>query len=398
VTTPAAYEKNELYLIHDVEPISLKRSQKTIRSDQAGRLTIFLNGNAHEIGINKKGDKPNITIASVEIANMNWAIHKKDVTLSIKLLNKGISVSKNITATLSGTKNNVKVKQNESRFGSVDVNQIQSSQTPFVFQVPMDSIEIVKFRLSIRDENKNEWVEFFELPVRKDLAPIKDFEIADGRKVTVAKEGNGSETMTLGTANPGESIVILVRDQDKYWRTDLTTSDEYVNPSGINIRKSDYWGNYDHVGGSAKYDIPLLSSNCPENHSISFFAEYWLPNYPLHIIKQGVISMTVTGKDTTPPAIGWVHVSGDNCIQAKVYDGSKIQSVKAGLIAKDDPTKSFDVELKDDGKSGDRVEADNVFSKTIPEQRFGIYSVVLEAIDSFGNKTIEEVPDSFVLH
>jgi len=125
---------------------------------------------------------------------------------------------------------------------------------------------------------------------------------------------------------------------------------------------------------SAKYDVPLVASNCPENHSLSFFAEYWLPAYPLHIIKQGVITIEVKGKDTTPPVIGWVHV-GNNTVQAKVFDGSKIQSVKAGLIAKDDPTKSFDVELKDDGKSGDRVEADNVFSKTIPEQIWGKWIV-----------------------
>jgi len=152
------------------------------------------------------------------------------------------------------------------------------------------------------------------------------------------------------------------------------------------------------VGGSAKYDVPLIASNCPENHLLSFFAEYWLPDYPLHVIKQGVIKIEVKGKDITPPGISWVHVAGDNSIQAKVYDGSKIQSVKAKLIAKEDPTKSFDVELKDNGLAGDRAEADNVFSAPIPEQQFGFYRVVIEAIDSFGNKIIEESPDSYVLH
>jgi hypothetical protein len=49
-----------------------------------------MNGSSHEIGINKVTDKPNICIAAVEIENMSWATHKKDVTLSIKLLNKGL--------------------------------------------------------------------------------------------------------------------------------------------------------------------------------------------------------------------------------------------------------------------------------------------------------------------
>ena len=81
-----------------------------------------------------------------------------------------------------------------------------------------------------------------------------------------------------------------------------------------------------------------------------------------------------------------------------IYDGSKIKYAKAKLISKDDPTKSFEVELKDDGIWGDHAEADNVFSKEIPEQKFGFYRVVIEATDSFGNKILVEAPDEFVLH
>lgn len=126
--------------------------------------------------------------------------------------------------------------------------------------------------------------------------------------------------------------------------------------------------------------------------------EYWLPEYPFHIIKQGVVKIQVKGKDNTPPNIGWVQVRGDNIIHAKVYDGSKVQSVKATIILKDDPSKTFDVELKDDGIEEDSVAGDNVFSKKIPGQKFGFYRVILEATDSFGNKTTEEAPDTFVLH
>src|SRR5438034_4265004 len=281
---------------------------------------------------------------------------------------------------------------------------MQVCQIPFTFFVQADSIEIEKFKLMIQDENKNEWVEFFEIPLKKDLPEIKDFEIADGKIFTVAKGGNNIETILLGNgngdgvANPGESIVILVRDNNKYWRTNLFSSDKYVNPFGVNTRISDDWSDFDWVGASAKYSIPLLSSNCPENHSIEFFAEYWLPDHPLHIIKQGVIKIKVTGRDATPPQISSVDIPGDNIIHVKVYDGSKIQSVKARFILKEDPAKSFEVELKDDGLAEDRVEGDRVFSKKIPEQKSGLYRVVVEAIDSFGNKTIEEAPGEFLLH
>ena len=404
ITTPALYEKNQLYTLNDVDTKTLKTLQKTIVSDNSGRLNISIDGSSHEIGINKKMDKPNISIAAVEIGNMNWAIHRKDVKLTIRLLNKGLSTAKNITAKLSATKNSANVTQAISGFGSIAVNEINTCQVSFVFRVESDSIEIEKFKLTIQDDNKNEWVEFFEIPVKKDLPEIKDFEIADGKIFTVAKAGTDSATILLGTgngdgiANPGESIVLLVKDQGKYWRTHLTFRDPYINPFGINNRKSDYWGSFDYVGGSNKYDIPLLSSACPENHEIIFFAEYWLPQYPLHIIKQGVIKIKVTGKDNTAPKISWMHIPGDNIIQVKMYDGAKIQYVKAKFILKDDPTKSFEVELKDDGIEGDRAESDNVFSKKIPDQKFGFYKIIIESVDSFGNKSVEEVPGEFILH
>ncbi|TMI87108.1 MAG: hypothetical protein E6H06_20145 [Bacteroidetes bacterium] len=404
ITTPSFYKKNESYIINDFDVDRLKISQKTIRSDNSGKLKISMNGSIHEIGINKKADKPNICIAAVEITNMSWATTMKDVIISITLLNKGLSVGKNIRAKLSATRNNANIIKSETGFGNIAVNELAVSRNSLSFQVKADSIEIEKLKLTIQDDDKNEWDEFFEIRVKKDLSEIKDFEIADGRTFTVAKSGTDSETILLGNgngdgiANPGESIVILVKDQDKYWRTKLFFSDKYLNPFGVNIRMSDDWSPFDHCGVSAKYSVPLLSSDCPQNHSIEFFAEYWLPDYPLHIIKQGVIKIKVTGRDATPPQISSVDIPGENIIHVKVYDGSKIQSVKDRFVLKEDPAKSFEVELKDDGLAEDRVEGDRVFSKKIPEQKFGFYRVVVEAIDSFGNKTIEEAPGEFLLH
>jgi len=404
VTTPAVYEKNQDYVIQDIDPKSPRTSTKTIRSDNVGRLVISLNGSVHEIGINRKPDKGNLCIAAVQVENMSWATNGKDVSLSIKILNKGLSAAENVRAKLSATRKSATVIQSQSQFGRIGVNEIKSCQTPFTFLVSADSIEIEKFKLTIEDKGNNQWSEFFEIPLKRDLPEMKDFEIADGRKFTVVKGGVDSETVLLGQgngdgiANPGESIVLLAKDQNKYWRTSLVFSDQFVNPFGVNIRQSDDWTDFDHVGASAKYSIPLIASNCPENHTLEFFAEYWLPEYPLHIMKQGIIRIKVKGTDVTPPQISWVRIPGDNVIQAKVYDGSKIRSVKAKFTPKESAAKSFEVELKDDGMAGDRVEGDNVFSKKIPERKFGFYRVVLEAIDSFGNKTTEEAPGEFLLH
>jgi len=404
ITTAAVYEKNQTYVIQDIDLEKSKTSTKAIRSDTSGRLEISLNGSLHEIGINKSKNKPNLCVAKVQIANMNWATNRKDVSLSIKILNKGLSAGEKVTATLSATRKGTTIIQGQSMFDNIGVNEIKSSPSSFSFRVSADSVEIEKFKLTIEDGKNNRWVEFFEIPLRKDVPELKNFEIADGKIFTVAKGGVDSETVFLGhgngdgIANPGESIVLLVKDQNRYWRTSLFSSDKFINPFGINIRHSDDWTDFDHVGASAKYNVPLIASNCPQNHSIELFAEYWLPEYPFHIRRQGVIKINVKGSDVTSPQITWVHVTGDNNIQAKVYDGSAIRIVTAKVVSKDDTGKSFEVSLKDDGIAEDRVEGDHVFTKKIPEQKFGFYKVAIEAIDSFGNRLTGRDVGEFLLH
>ena len=404
VTTAPQYEKNKPYLINDIDIKNPHVVTKTITSDNEGRLRISINGSMHEIGISKQNDIPNLTIASVKVQNMRWATTGKDVAIFITILNKGSSGGRDVHAALSATRKSANVIQGQAEFDSIDLNATRTCNKPFVFHVSSDSIEIERFKLTLRDANNNQWVEFFDVPMRRTLPEIKNFEIADGRTFTVTKSAVDSETVLLGrgngdgVANPGESIVLLVKDQNRYWRTNSVSSDEFVNPFGINVRKSDDWTDFDHVGASAKYTIPLIASGCPTNRVIEFYSEYWLPEYPLHIIKRGVIRIHVNGRDSTAPQISWIRLTGDNTLQVKLYDGSKIEAVKAKLMQKDNREKSFEFELTDDGVAGDRAKADNVFSKKIRQQNFGLYKIVIEASDSFGNKLIQESPGEFVLH
>jgi S-formylglutathione hydrolase FrmB len=404
VTTPALYEKNQSYIVVDADPVSKNMIQRTILSDNTGRLKIRLNGSVHEIGINRKEDKPNLCIASVEVENSGWIIPGKDMNLSVKLWNKGVTMGRNITATITATRPTTVVVKSGSGYGNINFNEVKNGQAPFIICIRSDSIEIAQFRLTIQDDHKNSWSEVFEIPVKKDVPEIKDFEIADGKIFIVARAGIDAETVMLGSgngdgvANPGESIVILVKDKDLHRRTSLCFSDRYINPFGINHRKSDDWMQYDYVGSSQKYSVPLIASDCPENHNIGFYVEYWLPAYPLHIIRRGKVNLVVRGKDSTPPDLGWVQVPGDNVVQVKLSDGSAIQSAKARLILKEDPSKHFEIELKDNGQSGDRASGDNVFSASVPDQKFGIYRVIVEATDAFGNTLIKECPESYVLH
>lgn len=409
ITTDPVYEKNKDYLINDIDFHKGISLQKIIKSDEKGRLKVNIDGGLHEIGINQIEDTPNIRIASWEIKNMEWASPKKEVEVSVSLLNKGGSPAVGVMAKLLETRESARVIQNVSSFGSITVNETKEPKQEFTFLVQVDSIEVERFKLVISDQYQHEWTEFIDIPIKADQPEIRDFEIADGKTFTIAEAGDDTISVLLGTgngdglANPGESIVILAGDPNHYRRTFLYTTDPHVNPAGINTRVSDSWGSYDHVGGSAKYSIPIISSDCPANHQVEFFAEYWLPDYPDHIIKRGKITIKISGEDQTAPLVQWVQLPGNNTLQAKIHDGGKIKYAKAILRSmedpmKDDPGLSLEVELNDDGLAGDRVAGDNIFSKKIPEQKFGLYTLEIESADIFGNMSVEKEPRIFVIH
>lgn len=415
VTTAPVYEKNKIYTINDVGSDGIKYPQQRIISDMLGRLTIKMNGAMHNIGINKAADKPNISIASVSVQNMPWATNKKEVTVNINLLNKGLKKTRNIKATISAFKSGTEIIKGKIKFDDIDINEVKMSLSPFVFKTTYDSVEITKFKILIEDAANNKWTEFFELPLRNELPEINNFVIADGKYFTVSKAGVDSETVFMGVgngdgiANPGESIAILVKENDRYWRTQLFSSNKYVNPFGINIRKSDNWEINDGIGPSAKYTIPVIASACPQNNTIDFAALYWMPVKRKHIIKQGQIKIAVTGIDNTPPKIDWVYITGDNTVQVKMYDGAAIKFVKVKFISKDDvngledtdlkdPKKVFELILNDEGLNGDRAASDNVFSIKIPEQKFYLYTIEVHAMDAIGNELVEKLANIFILH
>ena len=103
---------------------------------------------------------------------------------------------------------------------------------PNVFHIQSDSVAMVQFRLTIKDDNKNERSELFEIPVK---------------------------------------------DQGTYRRTSLNVSDRYVTPFGINHRMSDDWFENDYVGASEKYTLPLIASDCLESHIVEYIR--WVGNH-----------------------------------------------------------------------------------------------------------------------
>lgn len=405
VMTAPLYEKNSTYIINDVNIYTGEARTYSLDSDNNGCLKISLNGSIHEIGINKANDKPELCIASFKIEDLKYAKHLSDVKISVTLLNKGVMKGEGIRANLTALRKSALVSKPSADFGTISMNEKVQSKSEFIIRTAADTSVIERFKFTISDKDKNTWTEYFELPIfRNDLQEIKDFQLADGREVIVAGSGVSADTIFLGAgngdgiANPGESIVVLVKDGLLFRRTELLVSDKQLNVHGENKRLSDYWGTYDHVGGSAKYSVPVISSACPDNYVIETVVEYWMPDYPNHIIKQGRVNIKVSGRDNTPPAIEWLRITGDNKILVKVVDGSEVKQVSARLSLQSDPSKSFEAILKDDGLDGDISKTDKVFSFKIPIKGFGFYTAELTATDSFGNTASLKDKSILVVH
>ncbi len=67
VLTAPVYEKNQEYVINDIDLFTKKTSQRTVTSDANGRIFITVNGSIHDIGINKKNDKAELSLVGVSV-------------------------------------------------------------------------------------------------------------------------------------------------------------------------------------------------------------------------------------------------------------------------------------------------------------------------------------------
>lgn len=403
VTTAPVYDKNSEYLVNDFDLKKKLSKQYAVTSDEKGRLTINLDGAQHDVGINKKAGNAIISLAAFEAVDAGWVTRNKETTLNIKLLNKGFATAKNVDITLSALRNNVDFPLRKISYGNIPVNAVQDPQQKIIFRTT-DTAEVIQLKIDIAESGKIKWTEYIDVPIKKEVQEIKDFEIADGRTVLVTSGGTSMKPMLLGKgngdgiANPGESIVVLVKDSNKLWKTELKISDKYVNPNGVNVRESDNWTTADNVGASAKYSVPLIAGDCSSDHNIKLFAEYWVPQSRRHIIKQGTITINVKGKDATAPDIKAVMIHGNNVIEARIHDGSAVKSATATLFNIYDAANTVRLELNDTGTNGDVYAGDNVFSVLIPSQRFGEFRLIVEATDSLGNTGSSESGMVHIVH
>ncbi len=416
IKTSPIYKKNQLYHITDVDLRSFVKRNYLVNSDAKGRLSVETNGSLHQIGISEYDESPNLCMAKYSIDNMEWAETGKEIALSIQILNKGVGNASVITGEIVALSDSIEVIEGMGKLQELPSLSIDKLKGKFKVKNNKPGVEIAKFKLILKDEVGLEWQEEFELRFKDPVTEITDFVIADGREMTVVKAAVDSFSGIVGAgngdgiANPGETIVILVNEGGKYIRTNAYTLHPQINTHNTNIRISDSWQEYDHIGGSSKYTRPVISSGEASGKDIWFYIEYWLPGNisGQHLIKKGKINIVVKGRDETAPQIQWLQVLTNDRIEARVYDGTFVDEVTLTFVPNEEKStmkhvswdnvpKAFEVQLVDTGLDGDAVKGDGVYSRKIENQPSYFYSLEMKTIDSEGNNEVFEWPEVFLL-
>jgi len=120
-----------------------------------------------------------------------------------------------------------------------------------------------------------------EVPLFPAAEPLKEFQIADGRSLTVFQHAVQKGAMKFGEGNgdghaaPGESFAVLLPDGGGLRAAELFTSDACVDNG---MRGSDSWSEYDYSGASAQYSLPAIRLDCEPGHVVHMLARIAIPN------------------------------------------------------------------------------------------------------------------------
>jgi len=416
VKTAPVYTPKQEYWVSDVGSHGTTKKTSRVRSDFEGRLSIVTNGGLHHIGIGQQRPRPDLCLDKLTIDNLPWAETGQELDLSLHILNKGAADATAISAEIIPLSEGLEVIDGTGTLKELPSLEVSQLAETFNVRNNKTGVEIAKFKLVLKDKDGLEWQEEFELRFKDPVPEITDFEIADGRHMTVVEAAVDSVTGVVGAgngdgiANPGETIVILAKEGDKFLRTNASTLHPQINAANTHIRVSDRWQNYDHIGGSAKYTQPVISSEIAAGEEVWFYLEYWLPGKisGQHIIKKAKAKIKVTGTDKTPPQIQWLHVLTNDRVEARVYDGGGVQNVTIAFAPNKDAStikhvnwkavpESFEVKLLDTGTDGDAVKGDGIFSRRIRNRSSYFYDLKINVVDDLGNSENTDWPETVFL-
>ena len=262
-----------------------KIEHRMLKADERGRLNVDLDGDAYEVGI---GAEAAIAASGFDLTDAAWVTAGQPAHLRVKFWNKGAGRSATLPIRWESSDPNVKFDPPSSRlFG---LGSGESASLPVTITVAAPARPLVRI-FAVNGASR--------LPVDVPVFPVAergDYKVADGRTVTVWKqgverteapfgEGNGD-----GYASPGENFAVLLPDGDALRAAELFSTDACVD---LSVRASDSWAAFDHTGGSAKYTLATIRKECEPGRPVKMLARIILPHPPNHMVRYVAIEFPI---------------------------------------------------------------------------------------------------------
>jgi hypothetical protein len=241
------------------------------RADARGRLTFDLTGDAWEVGVSSG---PLLVATGYTIADGNWATAGQPVNLKVRFCNKGGARTGTSLIRWESPNPGVKFATPEGRLYAMEPGE--SANLPVTFTVADPQRAVVKIT-AVSGTSRMP----IEVPLFPPAEASQDFQIADGRLLTVFQHATEKASLRFGEGNgdghaaPGETFAVLLPDSGALRAAELFTNDACIDNA---MRGSDSWGDYDHSGASAKYSLPSIHVDCEPGHPVHMLARILIPN------------------------------------------------------------------------------------------------------------------------
>ncbi|MGO4880664.1 MAG: alpha/beta hydrolase [Bryobacteraceae bacterium] len=260
--------------------------RRTVTASADGRLNLELDGEDYEVGI---GAGPLLALTGYQLDEAAWATAGVPLHVRMRIWNKGAAPSKAVTLHWLSPNPGVAIAPVTSDLAAIAAGQ--SAEAPLTVTVIDTKRAIVKLVAVQGDTHMP-----VEIPLFPPARPFTDYHIADGQSVRIYQHAKEKVQVTLGDGNsdgkvnPGERIAILLPEDDVYRAAELFTNDACVDNT---LRAFDDWSDYDHVGASAKYSLPLIKPDCPNGHVVHALARVLLPDKPNDVMRYAAIEFQV---------------------------------------------------------------------------------------------------------
>ena len=270
IGSPAIYPPGVALTVTYIHLVDGKVRRTEQRVDAHGRLNFDLTGDAWEVAVS---NGPLLAVTGYAIANANWATAGQAVNLKVRFWNKGGARLATSLVRWESPNPGVKFAIPEGRLYALEPGE--SANLPVTFTVSDAERAVVKI-FAVAGAGRMA----IEVPLFPPAEPAKDFQIADGRSLTVYRHATQKADLRFGEGNgdghaaPGETFAVLLPDGGALRAAELFTNDTCVD---IAMRGSDSWSEYDHSGASAKYSLPSIRVDCEPGHVVHMLARILIP-------------------------------------------------------------------------------------------------------------------------